>query len=108
MATTCPCADQKEWSWFSTMREAKTGTFTSLIGTKRDGVPAGGTGLDVKCLQMKGEDKKSCCASPLVKQTSRRKISARGTIPTVLLGSWETISRAHSFLYAARRGMKAE
>src|SRR5438128_5480020 len=90
------------------MREAKTRTFTSLIGTYCDGVPAGGTGLDVKCLQTKGEDKKSCCTSRLAKQTSMSEMSARGTIPTAEFGSCEMISRAHTCLYAAGRGMKAE
>ena len=108
MATTCPCADQKEQSWFSTTREAKTGTFTSLIGTYCDGVPAGGTGLDVKCLYTKGEDKKSCCASLLAKQISRSEISALGTIPTAEFGIAETISRAHPCLYVDGRGTKAE
>src|SRR5438128_7611835 len=76
-------------------REAKTGTFTNLIGTYTDGVPAGGTGWEVKCLHTKGEDKKSCCASLLAKQTSRSEMSALGTIPTAEFRIAETILRAH-------------
>ena len=90
------------------IRETKTRTFTNLIGTYADGVPAGGTGWDVKCLHMKGEDKKSCCTSLLAKQTSRSEISALGTIPTTEFGRAETISRAHPCLYVDGRGMKAE
>ena len=80
------------------IREAKTGTFTNLIGIYADGVPAGGTGWDVKCLHMKGEDKKSCCTSLLAKQTSRSEISALGTIPTAEFRIAEMILRAHPCL----------
>ena len=90
------------------IKEAKTGTFTNLIGTYMDGVPAGGPGWEVKCLQTKGEDKKTCCTSLLAKQTSRSEISALGTIPTAEFRIAETISRAHPCLYVDRRGMKAE
>ena len=59
-------------------------------------------------LANKGEDKKSCCASRLAKQTSISEMSARGTIPTAEFRSCDTISRAHPCLYVTGRGMKAE
>src|SRR5580765_1853082 len=105
---TSPWVAQKEQNWVSTMSKAKTGMFISLIGTYVDGVPAGGTGCDVKCLHLKGEDKKSCCASRLAKQTSKTDTSARGTTPTAELGILETIFIAQSCLYADGRGMKVE
>ena len=105
---TSPWVAQKEQSWVSTTNEAKTGTFISLIGTYMDGVPAGGTGCDVKCLHLKGEDIKSCCTSWLAKQTSRTDTSAQGTTPTAELGMLETMFIAQSCLYADGRGMKAE
>src|SRR5207244_11683360 len=86
IATTSPKADQKERSCCSTTNEASTGTFISLMGTKAEEVPAGGTGCTVKCCQVKGVDRKSCCASLLVKQTSRSEMSAMGTIPTADVG----------------------
>src|SRR5438128_12332759 len=73
-----------------------------------DGVPAGGTGCDVKCLHLKGEDIKSCCASRLAKQTSKTDTSAQGTTPTAELGILVAIFIAQSCLYADGRGMKAE
>src|SRR5438128_2351415 len=82
MATTSPCLDQRFWSCCSTTNEAKTGTLVSLIGTKSDGVPTGGTGCTVKCLHTNGEARKSCCTSLLAKQTSTRDMLARGTKPT--------------------------
>ena len=87
MATTSPCVDQRFWSCCSTTNEAKTGMLVSLMGTKRDGVPAGGTGCTVKCLHTNREDKKSCCTSLLAKQTSKRDMLAQGTIPTEDSGS---------------------
>src|SRR5438132_8589286 len=98
IAITSPWVFQKERSCCSTISEAKTGTFISLIGTYIDGVPAGGTGCDVKCLHLKGEDIKSCCASRLAKQTSSTDMSAQGTTPTAELGIFKTISIAHSCL----------
>ena len=95
---TSPWVAQKERSWVSTTSDAKTGTFISFIGTYIDGVPAGGTGCDVKCLHLKGEDKKSCCASRLAKQTSSKDMSAWGTTPTAELGILDTISIAQSCL----------
>src|SRR5438128_10481831 len=89
-------------------KEAKTGTFTNLIGTYTDGVPAGGTGWDVKCLQMKGEDKKSYCTSLLAKQTSRSEMSALGTIPTAEFGMLYMILRGHPWLYVEGRCPKGE
>src|SRR5437016_7072960 len=63
IAITSPYADQCLRSCCSRTRDAKTGTFINLIGTKRDGVPAGGTGCTVKCLHTNGEERKSCCPS---------------------------------------------
>ena len=108
IAITSLWVDQKERSCCSTISEAKTGTFISLIGTYIDGVPAGGTGCDVKCLHLKGEDIKSCCASWLAKQTSKTDTSAQGTTPTAELGMLVTIFIAQSCLYVDGRGMKAE
>ena len=44
IATTSPCAAQSFRSCCSTTSEANTGTLVSLMGTKSEGVPAGGTG----------------------------------------------------------------
>src|SRR5438128_7285346 len=82
IATTLPCLDQRFRSCCSTTNKAKTGTLVSLMGTNREGVPAGGTGCTIKCLHTNGEARKSCCTSLLAKQTSKRDMSARGTIPT--------------------------
>ena len=73
-----------------------------------DGIPAGRTGCDVKCLHLKGEDIKSCCASRLAKQTSKTDMSARGTTPTAELGMLEMMFIAQSCLYADGRGMKVD
>src|SRR5437879_13215395 len=108
MAMTSPWVAQREQSWVSTMSGAKTRMFISLIGMYMDGIPAGGTGCDVKCLHLKGEDIKSCCASRLAKQTSKTDTSAWGTTPTAELGMLVMIFIAQSCLYVDGRGMKAE
>src|SRR5207244_5022504 len=92
----------------STISNANTGTLVSLIGTKIDGVPAGGTGWTEKCLHTNSEERKSCCASLLAKQTSTSDMLARGTRPTAVGGMLVAISRAQPCLYPEGRGMNAE
>src|SRR5437899_12360424 len=48
-STISPWVDQRERSCCSTMRDASTGTFTNLMGTYLDGVPAGGRGCESTC-----------------------------------------------------------
>src|SRR5438128_8936010 len=108
IATTSPCADQSFQSCCSTTRDANTGTFISLMGMKMDGVPAGGTGWTVKCLHTNREERKSCCASLLAKQTSIKDMSARGTKPTADGGMLVVISSTQPCLYPEGRGMNTE
>src|SRR5438128_8479737 len=108
IAITSPYSDQKEQSCCLTIKDAITGTFISFTGTYVEGVPVGGTGCTVKCLQVKGEERKSCCASLLAKQTSNREMSAWGTIPTAEVGRLAMISKAQPCLYIEGRGMNIE
>src|SRR5438128_2703483 len=107
-ATTSPCEDQNERIACSKAARERTGTLTSLIGIKVGGVPAGGRGCAVKCLQTKGLAMKSCCASAAAKQTSSRNMSALGTKPRAERGRADTMSPAQACLYAEGRGTKAE
>src|SRR5437773_7456241 len=108
IATTSPYEDQKERSVCSKTIRDNTGTLTSLIGIKVGGVPAGGRGCAVKCLQTKGLAMKSCCASAAAKQTSSRKMSALGTKPRADSGRADTMSPAQACLYVEGSGTNAE
>src|SRR5438128_6995730 len=85
-----------------------TGTFIILIGTNKDAVPAGGSGWVVKCLVTKGELRKSCCASPVGKQTSKRETSVLETTPEAEDGIVTIISLSHSSTNPEESGRKAE
>src|SRR5438128_2147837 len=63
IAITSLYTDQCLQSCCSKTRDANTGMLINLIGTKRDGVPAGGTGCTIKCLHTNGVERKSCCPS---------------------------------------------
>src|SRR5438132_7778021 len=92
----------------STISLVSTGTFIILIGTKRDAVPAGGSGWVVKCLVAKGELMKSCCASLVGKQTSKRETSVLDTTPVAEDGSLSIIALSHSSTNSEGSGRKAE
>ena len=85
-----------------------TGTFIILMGTNKDAVPAGGSGWVVKCVVEKGELRKSCCASPVGKQTSKRETSVLETTPEAEGGIAAIISLSHSSTNPEGRGRKAE
>src|SRR5437773_11342371 len=74
-----------------------TGTFIILIGTNKDAIPAGGSGWVVKGLVTKGELRKSCCTSPVRKQTSKRETSVLETTPEAEGG----IALIMSFIYSS-------
>ena len=85
-----------------------TGTFIILIGMNKDAVPAGGSGWVVKCLVTKGELMKSCCASPVGKQTSKRETSVLDTTPEAEGGILLIIASSHSSTNPEGSGRKAE
>src|SRR5438128_12562184 len=62
----------------------------------------------MKCLQMNGVLRKSCCASLDAKQTSRRNMSALGTKPVADRGRDVTMFSAQDSLYVDGRGRNAE
>src|SRR5438128_12672713 len=97
-ATTSPCEDQKEQIACSKATRDNTGTLTSLIGINVGGVPAGGRGCAVKCLQTNGLAMKSCCASTAAKHTSSRNMLALGTKPRADRGRADTMSPAQACL----------
>src|SRR5438128_12518053 len=68
---------------------------TSLIGTYWEGMPAGGRGCTVRCVEVNGAERKSDWCSLLAKQTSKRDMSSRGTTPTDVLGRSERIGTSH-------------
>ena len=86
----------------------KTGMFIILIGTNKDAVPAGGSGWVVKCLVVKGELRKSCCASPVRKQTSKRETSVLETTPEAEDGSSSMMASSQSSTNPEGSGRKAE
>ena len=85
-----------------------TGTFIILIGMNKDAVPAGGSGWVVKCVVVKGVFRKSCCASPVGKQTSKRETSVLDTTPEAEGGIAMIISSSHSSTNPEGSGRKAE
>ena len=105
MSPNCP---QCLRSCCSTMSLDSTGTLIILIGTKRDAVPAGGRGWVVKCWVAKGVLMKSCCASPVGKQTSKRETSVLDTTPETESGILSMISPSQSSTYPEGSGRKAE
>src|SRR5438128_8760947 len=101
----CPQCLRSCWSMTSL---DKTGTFIILIGMNKDAVPAGGSGWVVKCLVVKGELRKSCCASPVGKQTSKRETSALDTTTVAEGGILSIIASNHSSTNPEGSGRKAE
>ena len=85
-----------------------TETLIILIGTNKDAVPAGGSGWVVKHVVMKGELRKSCCASPVRKQTSKRETSVLDTTPVAEGGILSIIASSHSSTNPEGSGRKAE
>src|SRR5437879_3518889 len=105
MSPNCP---QCLRSCCSTTSLDSTGTLIILIGTKRDAVPAGGRGWVVKCLVTKGVLTKSCCASPVGKQTSKRDTSVLETTPEAEDGSSSMMASSQSSTNPEGSGRKAE
>ena len=62
----------------------------------------------VKCLVAKGELMKSCCASPVGKQTSKRETSVLETTPEAEGGILSIIALSHSSTNPEGSGRKAE
>ena len=85
-----------------------TGTFIILIGTNKDAIPAGGSGWVVKGLVTKGELRKSCCTSPVRKQTSNRETSVLDTTPEAEGGILSIITLSHSSTNPEGSRRKAE
>ena len=75
---------------------------------KRDAVPAGGSGWVVKCSVIKEELRKSSCASPVRKQTSKRETSVLDTTPEAEGGMALMIESSHSSTNPEGSGRKAE